>query len=254
MTSELRTMQGAVDIKFVPILVEPLYQGNIGSIARLARNFGMERMIMIDPPDIDDEAIAFSMHGKMLLVTAEVYLSLEEAGESVDHLIGTSGVSDSAEKCYQRNPNSPDEFIRWCRRSSGEIGLVFGREDRGLTKEELQLCDQLVTIPASQEYPILNLSHAASILFYEVWKGIRDTPRRNAPGMSGEEKRVLLNHYERLMKAGGVPEHKLPIARTNFRRMISRASPSNREYYTLMGTFSRAMDYKRVRKEDDHLG
>ncbi|MFO8050822.1 MAG: TrmJ/YjtD family RNA methyltransferase [Thermoplasmatota archaeon] len=239
---------------FVPILVEPLYQGNIGSIARLARNFGMERMIMVNPPDIEDEAIAYSMHGKMLLVTAEVYGSLEEASHSVDHLIGTSGISHSAEKCYQRNPRTPEEFLRWCRSSTGEVGLVFGREDKGLLKKELEICDQLVTIPASPKYPILNLSHSAAILFYELWSGLRETPRRNARSISGLEKRILLDHYDRLMEAGGVPEYKRPIARCNFRRMISRASLNNREYNTLMGTFSRAMDYKRRKSERDQRG
>ncbi|MEA3559705.1 MAG: RNA methyltransferase [Candidatus Thermoplasmatota archaeon] len=240
-------------LEFVPILVEPLYQGNIGSVARLARNFGMKRMILVNPPDIEDEAIAYSMHGKMLLVTAEVYGSLEEASEHVDHVIATSGISDSAEKCYRRNPNTPDEFLRWCRISSGTVGLVFGREDRGLEKEELEICDQLVTIPASPDYPILNLSHSAGILFYLIWNGLRETPRKNARSITGSEKRILLEHYDRLMEAGGVHDHKRPIARTNFRRMISRAAMNNREYNTLMGTFSRAMDYKR-KKKDDHLG
>jgi len=235
---------------FLPILVAPLYQGNIGSIARLCRNFGYREMAMIDPPEIEDEAIAYSMHGKEILLSHRTFSSLEEASEQLDFLVGTSGISDSGEKCYQRNPLSLEELVRWTRSVRGRVGIVFGREDKGLLKEELELCDILVTIPADPAYPILNLSHSAAIVFYELWKGSKRTEWRNSPTISPMERNVLLEHYERLMEATKVPEHKRPIARTNFRRMMARAAPSQREFNSLMGTLSRAMDYKRKRKED----
>ncbi len=237
--------------EFVLVLVQPLYQGNIGSVARLARNFGIGEILLVDPPEIQDEAIAYSMHGKELLLNARIVPTFDKAVEGIDWIVGTSGISDSGEKCYIRNPLTPDEFIKWLHSVNGRIGIVLGREDRGLLKEELEACDILVTIPASPEYPILNISHAASILLYEVWKGTRKTPRRNSPTISSKEKVVLLEHYERLMTASRVPEHKRPISRTNFRRMIARAAPSKREFNSLMGTFSRAMDYKRRSKKKD---
>ncbi|MFW3145936.1 MAG: RNA methyltransferase [Thermoplasmatota archaeon] len=232
-------------LKFVPVLVEPLYQGNIGSVARLARNFGMDKMILVSPPDLQDEAYAYSMHGKCILEEAQVLSSFGEACEHVDVMVGSSGVSDSAEKAYLRNPMDPGEFIGWTKNVSGTVGIAFGREDKGLFREELELCDILVTIPADPEYPVLNLSHAAAVLFYTIWTSFERTPRRNARTMTGIEKRTLLEHYDRLMDVSRVPEHKKVIARTNFRRMVARAAPSYREYNSLMGTFSRAMDYKR---------
>ncbi|MGA1849059.1 MAG: RNA methyltransferase [Thermoplasmatota archaeon] len=237
--------------EFVLVLVQPLYQGNIGSVARLARNFGIGEIVLVDPPEIKDEAIAYSMHGKELLLNARTVSTFEEAVEGIDWVVGTSGISDSGEKCYIRNPLTPDEFIKWLRSVNGRIGMVLGREDKGLLKEELEACDILVTIPASPEYPILNISHAASILLYEIWKGAGITPRRNSPAISSKEKVVLLEHYERLMAASRVPEHKKAISRTNFRRMIARAAPSQREFNSLMGTFSRAMDYKRRSKKKE---
>jgi TrmH family RNA methyltransferase len=238
--------------EFVIIMVQPLYQGNIGSVARLARNFGIREIVMVDPPDIQDEAIAYSMHGKELLLNARSVKTFSDAVDGMDWVVGTSGISDSGEKCYIRNPLNPEEFMKWLLSVRGRIGIVLGREDKGLLKEELEACDILVTIPASPDYPILNISHAASILLYEIWKGTRDTPRRNSPTISSMEKVVLLEHYDRLMETSSVPEHKRPIARTNFRRMIARAAPSQREFNSIMGTFSRAMDYKRRtrRKED----
>jgi TrmH family RNA methyltransferase len=236
---------------FVIILVHPLYQGNIGSVARLARNFGIGEIVMVNPPEIQDEAIAYSMHGKELLLKARTVQTFDDAVKGIDWVVGTSGISDSGEKCYTRNPLTPEELIKWLHSVRGRIGIILGREDKGLLREELEACDILVTIPASPDYPILNISHAASILLYEIWKGTRETPRRNSPTISSREKVVLLEHYERLMVASKVPDHKRPISMTNFRRMIARAAPSQREFNSLMGTFSRAMDYKRkTRKED----
>jgi TrmH family RNA methyltransferase len=246
-------MNGICETEFIPILVEPLYQGNIGSVARLARNFGMKEMIMVNPPELEDEAIAYSMHGKSILLGARRADSLFEALNDMDFAIGTSGISDSGEKCYQRNPMTTDEMKRWIRTATGKIGIVLGREDKGLLKEELEICDILVTIPADPDYPILNLSHAAGILFYEIWNASNQAARRNSPVMNNIQKNALLDHYDRLMDISRVPEHKRVIARVNFRRMMARAQPSEREFNSLMGTFSRAMDYKRNRhrKKDD---
>lgn len=233
--------------RYYAILVGPKYQGNIGAVARCARNFSLDGLILVDPPPLEDEAYAYAMHGKEMLTGALTVGSLREAAALVDHTVGTSGISDSAERCYQRNPMTPEEMVRWARRTPGRIGIVLGREDNGLTREELEMCDLLVTIPADPSYPVLNLSHAACLLFYELHKARGSVHARNARGIEGREKAVLLDHYDRLMEVSRVPAHKVPISRTNFRRMVSRASLNYREFNSLMGTFSRAMDYKRDR-------
>lgn len=236
--------------RFVPVIVEPKYQGNMGSIARLCRNFSLEKLIMVNPPDLEDEAFAYSMHGKKILETAEVVDSFDEACSKVDFMVGTSGISESTEKNYRRNPILPEELARWSKRTTGRIGLAFGREDFGLLKEELDECDLLVTIPANPEYPVLNLSHAVGLILYELFRSGPLPERRNARTITDTEKKVLLEHYDRLMEVSNVPDHKKPIARINFRRMISRSSMNYREFNSLMGTFSRAMDYKRKKIND----
>jgi tRNA/rRNA methyltransferase len=228
-------------VEIVPIMVAPLYQGNIGSVARLCRNFGMKELYIIDGPEFEDEAIAYSMHGKEILLAAQRYSTLKEISPQFDHLVGSSGISDSGEKAYQRNPMSLEEMVRWMHTITGRIGIVLGREDKGLLREELEICDVLVTIPASPDYPILNISHAAGILFYEIWKGKKEINWRNSPTISGSQRNTLLEHYEKLMDVSRVREHKKPIARTNFRRMIARAAPSRREFSSIMGTLSKAM-------------
>jgi tRNA/rRNA methyltransferase len=224
------------------VVVEPKYEGNVGSIARSASNFDLDGMILVNPPELGDEAIAFSMHGRKMLEGAEKFNSFRDVYEKLDYIVGTSGISGSGEKCHARKPITPVELTDWLRRIEGDIGLVFGREDFGLYTEELRLCDTLVTIPANPRYPILNISHAAAIIFYEIFSsGWRDS-RRNPRSMNGKEKRVLMDQYERLMDVLNVPEYRKPISMVNFRRMIARSAPNVREFYSLMGTLSRAMD------------
>jgi TrmH family RNA methyltransferase len=236
--------------RFIPIIVEPKYEGNVGSIARLCRNFGLSELILVNPPEIGDEALSYSMHGKEILLEADIVGTFDEAREKVDFVVGTSGISESAEKNYHRNPVSPGEFVRWTERTTGRIGLAFGREDFGLLNDELDSCDMLITIPANLDYPVLNLSHAVCVILYELFRNRVDRENRNARTINRIEKETLLDHYDRLMEVSSVPEHKKPIARTNFRRMISRSSMNYREFNSFMGTLSRAMDYKRKKFND----
>lgn len=231
--------------EIVPILVRFKYEGNVGSVARLARNYGLSRIVLVDPPEIGDEAVAYSMHGSELLKNAIVLPSLKEASNCVDLMVGTSGISESGIKNHPRRPMTPEELSRWARGVTGRIGIALGREDTGLMLDELRACDLLVTIPASPDYPILNVSHAAAIVLYELWKGRMPDYRVCARTMNATEKRALMEKYEDLLHLCGVQPHKVPISMINFRRMICRSAPNVREFYSLMGTLSRAADRKR---------
>ncbi|MDG6224307.1 MAG: TrmJ/YjtD family RNA methyltransferase [Candidatus Thermoplasmatota archaeon] len=249
---EIERIRSGENWEIVPILVRFKYEGNVGSVARLARNYGLSGIILVDPPPLGDEAVAYSMHGSGLLKDAAVVPTLKEASESVDFLVGTSGISESGVKNHPRRPMTPEELSRWSRGVTGSIGIVLGREDTGLSIEELRECDMLVTIPASPEYPILNVSHAAAILLYELWKGRMPDYRVCARTMNETEKRVLMRKYEELLHLCGVQPHKVPISMINFRRMICRSSPNVREFYSLMGTLSRAAERKASVEDETH--
>ena len=207
----------------------------------------MDKMILVNPPIIGDTAIAYSMHGSDVLSGAVKVGSFEEACDMVDVVVGTSGISSSTEKNHGRRPMTPTDLSSWVSTSTCTVGIAFGREDKGLSNDELRRCDLLVTIPANPEYPVLNISHAAGIVLYELWNGRMPDYRRSGRTINRRESQALMDHYSDLMRVSMVPEHKVPISMVNFKRMIARAAPNVREFYSLMGTFSRAMDYKRNR-------
>ena len=76
---------------------------------------------------------------------------------------------------------TPRELSKVLAQQAGTVGTVFGREGTGLNNHELSLCDAIVTIPASKAYQTLNLSHAAAIIFYELFK-LRIKGRRRGVG------------------------------------------------------------------------
>ena len=116
---------------------------------------------------------------------------------------------------------------------------MFGRENYGLYNTEVEKCDAVVTIPASKEYPILNISHSASIIFYELFcaqKGEKEFRKA-----SGFERNKLLEHFKNLLDAVNYPEHKKKKTTEMFQRILGRAVLSKWEFHTQMGVFSKTL-------------
>lgn len=225
------------------ILVEPLYQGNIGYLARLSYNFGVKGMYMVGGPgELTDEAISRAMHGAWLLEEMKRVKSLSDLKGELDFLVGTSGVSWFSQKKHERIPLTPRELGRWASGVRGRVGVVFGREDKGLRSEEVSMMDLMVTIPANPEYSTLSVSHAAAIILYELYtSSLSGRPWRTPRKISGFEKEVLVRQFSELAGALPLNPARKRSAMVHFRRIIARASPTSWEFFSLMGVFSEAL-------------
>ena len=229
------------------ILVEPENEGNVGAVARAMRNFGVADLILVNPCALGEEARKRAMHGIDVLRAAKSVEDLDRALRGVDLVVGTSGIETSNEKRFARIAISPSELASRVAPMNGTLALVFGREDFGLLDEELRKCDLLVTIPASREYPILNLSHAVAILLYALSPGRSlQKSRREA---SGPEKDRLHAAFAHLLEATDYPAHKRARTQIMFRRLLGRAVPSKWEFHALMGVLQRAT--KRIKRLED---
>ena len=220
------------------ILVEPKSEGNVGAVARAMRNFGARDLVLVKPCPLGDEAYKRAMHGVQILQAAKTVDSLDAALKGSDLLVGTSGIDTRSEKRFARISVTPRELADRVAPMKGTVALAFGREDFGLFESELARCDLLVTIPAAADYPILNLSHAATIALYELFAGRAATrARREASGL---EKEKLHEAFGSLLEAAQYPEHKRARNKVMFRRLVGRAVPSKWEFHALMGVFQRA--------------
>jgi len=226
------------------VVVEPKNEGNVGAIARVMRNFDIEDLILVNPCALGGEARKRAMHGLSILEAARFAGDLEAALEGADLVVGTSGIQTASEKRFARIALTPRELASRVAPMAGVVAIVLGREDYGLLDAELERCDLLVTIPASDTYPVLNVAQAAGILLYEFFVGrTRSRARRQASGL---EKETLHAALASLLEATDYPAHKRTRARVMFRRMMGRAVPSKWEFHVMMGVFERAT--KRIRR------
>lgn len=230
--------------KFSVVLVEPKYEGNIGFISRAMKNFGIEKLYLVGPRvKLGDEAYSRASHAGDVLDNAQ-RLSFNDLPGEFDFIVGTTGISKT-DRSSLRKLLTPTELADKMQDVDGSVALLFGREDIGLKNEEQEICDLVVNIPASDEYPILNISHAATIIFYEIFKDGNNVGLA-APEALGVEKEAMLANFSTLLDSLGYPNFKKKIIKRMFRRLVGRAVITGREAHRLAGVFRRsAMEIKR---------
>ena len=224
---------------FRVVLVEPLNDGNIGAVARSMKNLGLEELVLVRPCAVGEEALKRAMHGIDVLKEAKTVYSEDEALKDVDFVAATSGVDTISEKKFPRISTTPRAFAEKIKDADGTIALVFGREDFGLDNELIKRSDFLITIPANPKYSILNISHAVSIVLYELFVTgfVKIEPRTT----SDLEKEKLYEYFDMLLDVTDYPAYKREKTKVMFRRLIARSVPSVWEFHTLMGVFDGAI-------------
>jgi TrmH family RNA methyltransferase len=223
------------------VLVRPKEDGNVGATARVARNFGAERLILVAPrARVGAVARRRAMGGLALLTAAVRVPSFDRAVAEADLVVGTTDLSTGRSTAYLRRSVSPERLGEIARVLEGHLAIVFGPEDNGLSRQELERCDLLVHIPARREFPTLNLSHAAGIVLYAVHRarGPDDPETTPAPElfeMNGREKELFLARLGALVARTRYPAHKRRGLILLFRRVLGRATPTEAEYRMMLG-------------------
>jgi len=151
------------------VLVETSHPGNIGAVARAMKNMCLQSLYLVRPKQYpDSHAMARSSGAIDVLNNAVVCDSLSEALSDCRLVIAASARSRSIPWPTTTAPEAAQKLI-----NSGmqaPVALVFGREDRGLNNEELDLCNFMVQLPANPEFSSLNIAAAVQVFSYEVRK------------------------------------------------------------------------------------
>ena len=159
------------------MLVEPAGARNVGSVARLCANFGIDQLRLVAPrcEPLSAEARQMAVHGVAHLERAQIYPNLAAALADCRRVVAATGRLEAPPLALR----PPGEALAWLLapegRTPGEppivdgAALVFGREDRGLSNDELLQAGCLLHIPAAAVYPSLNLSHAVAVALHHLW-------------------------------------------------------------------------------------
>jgi TrmH family RNA methyltransferase len=217
------------------VLVNPQDIVNIASAVRIAKNFGIERMRLVNPEVFDPYRIEGIAHNTADLVARiEILDSLEAA---IEDCVFTA-VLTARERAAKRRVMRPREAatVLLEEASVGPVALVAGREDSGLTNAELDLCHALVTIPTDPAHSSLNLAQAVAIMAYESWVAAGGEamplkpPRNQAEPATAGQLETLFADWTRALWAIDFfktrrPEHVM----RSFREMVYRAGLDGRE-------------------------
>jgi TrmH family RNA methyltransferase len=219
--------------------------GNVGTIARSMKNFGLKELLLVDPPDLPRESEAYGYAGQAredILPNARELAFDELVSEY--HTVGCTAITNEDGSKHVRYPfQTPRELADDLETVSADTAIVFGRERVGLTNQEIAQLDQVCSIPASEEYPVLNLGQAATIVLYElrtltVTETQLPDPTHDRAGQPEIE--GLHDQFEAFLDAVGHPEEKQAKTMRLFRRLLGRAHPTGRETTTLRGLLREA--------------
>jgi len=225
------------------VFVECETSGNIGFLARAMANFGLENLILINPCNLKKDAYYQAMHAKHIVKKAleNTYPTLYDflKKEEIDFIIGSTGTPGGSYN-LSRIPIKPENLGKSINLNK-KIALIFGREGNGLYNEEIEMCDIIVSIPTDHSYPIMNITHAAAIIFYEIFKNRNEFPVEGLEEATKIEKEYLLKDMENIIEKLNIPEHKEKTGLKSFKNIINRAFITGREAHTLKGILRRIL-------------
>ncbi len=223
------------------VLVEPQGPLNIGSVCRAMANFGFSDLRLVNPQTdhLADEARLMAVKAGGLLESARVYPTLDAALSDRQYVLGTTRRFGQ----YRDDFLDPDGAAQCMHGLGASVpqALVFGREDRGLHTDELDLCQRFITIPTCDDFPSMNLAQAVSLCLYEVSKKHTQAAPSTSDDLADNaavesmfaHMRTSLTNIGYLVESN--PDHML----RTYRRIFGRAGLTTRDVRVLRGLWRR---------------
>jgi TrmH family RNA methyltransferase len=217
------------------VLVEPQDIVNIASVVRLGANFLVDGIRLVAPEVYDPYRIEGIAHNTAEMVDrVEIYQTLEEAIRDCVHVIGLTARERAAKRRTIGPREAAVELVE--RRPAGPVAVVAGREDKGLTNDELDLCHVLTVIPTNPGYRSLNLAQALGIVSYEIWQARtggqvrRKAPRHSAgPAPSELMERLFADWLSALLSIDFFKTRQPELVMRSLREVFFRARLDERE-------------------------
>jgi tRNA/rRNA methyltransferase len=233
------------------ILVGPLYGGNVGSTCRAMANMGFSDLALVAPAELDmNEAKMMACHAGHVLESMRRYPTVAEAVADCGAVMGTT----ARRGLYRQHARTPREWAPTALEvaASGRVAILFGREDKGLSNEELALCTQIVQIPADPACSSLNIAQAVLVCCYEIFVALgsyipQEEKSEEAPSVLRE--RMFEIWRSTLLEIGFMKEDKADHMMMGLRRILSRGRLTIDDVNIAMGIARQASWAARNRKD-----
>jgi tRNA/rRNA methyltransferase len=226
-------------MQIVFILSNPAVPENIGLALRAMKTMGFAEMRLINPPnnyEVDCRKTAYGSHD--LLENAKVFDSLAETTSDLGLLVGTTAKNRLGHHSYH-SPKELSSILASKLEVAGKIGLVFGSEQNGLSKEEINQCDLLSTIPLATIHPSLNLAQSVMLYAYELSEFSNANDDKNGTAEKIDSQKKLKSKAMAILDDLDLPRQ--PSLYFSIRERVMRA---NSEQTKLMLSFARFLKQK----------
>jgi tRNA/rRNA methyltransferase len=220
------------------VLVEPQHSGNIGAVARAMKNMSLSRLVLVNPVDhLAMEARMMAMHALDILQQAQVVDTLTRAIADAGYVVGTTRRLGKARQAQQTSRSIAPLLLELA--ASNPVSLVFGREDSGLTNDELARCHEWVTIPAHPTFGSLNLAQAVLLVCYELYVSAETQPLTPPPHLAttAEVERLYAQMHKVLHHVGFLHGSNPDRMMGYFRRFFARFGLKSRDVKVFLGVF-----------------
>jgi TrmH family RNA methyltransferase len=220
------------------VLVDTSHPGNVGASARAMKNMGLNSLVLVRAASHSDPEAARRAAGAAdVLAAARTCATVDEAIGDCGLVLGASARPRSAHFRVLDARAAAIEAAAACRERPAAV--LFGNERNGLSNAELERCDALLRIPASADYPSLNLAQAVQVVCYELRMALaagEGAGAESPPPASADERLALDEHLERVMRATGfMHEGNAAQLGARVRRLVARARPDSGEVRILRG-------------------
>jgi tRNA/rRNA methyltransferase len=227
------------------VLVEPREAGNVGAVARGMKNFGFTDLWIVgEHPTLEPVAGWWASGAEDLVRDSKRVATLAEALGDAHVTVATTSTRGRTEP-VDFDPRSLGETFATL--GDQTLALVFGREDRGLTSEEVAACQRTASIPTDPASPVMNLAQSVCVFSYELSRvAPRAAERELAPAALVE--RAHQRARSLLLDVGFLHETNADHIYDDVRRMIGRADLDAREVTMLLGMI-RQIEWKLGRQD-----
>ncbi len=230
--------------RVIIVLVEPTHPGNIGATARAMKNMGLNRLHLVSPQRFPSaDATSRASGADDLLETAVLCSSLDEAIADCKLVIGASARLREI-PWPEITPKACADLVAQ-QSVGGEIAILFGREHSGLTNEEMDRCQYILTIPCNPGFSSLNIAAAVQIVTYELFvKAATVTPIQPQSvnpsefATAAELERFYEHLYQTLNTIGFIHPDKSRSIMRRIRRLYTRTRLEKKEIDILRGILS----------------
>ena len=222
------------------VLVETFHPGNIGAAARAMKTMGLNDLTLVNPLEFPhDEAVSRAAGASDVMDKVTIVDSLEEAIVDCTQVFATT---TRQKLSFSRPQNACSEAISWIDNHPNEqIAIVFGCERAGLSSKDINLCQQVLTIPGNPEYDVLNLASAVQIVCYELFKqlnqGAKTDPTIGLPLLANQkEMGSFYQHLQSELEVRGYLREAQPSnTMERLRTFINKAEPTSEDINLLRG-------------------